>query len=182
MCALGLVLAGGEDADATVATLGALEGVPGRVQKVGTHPNGAPVFVDYAHTPDALATVLRALRPHARGRLHVVFGCGGDRDAGKRPAMARIAGELADVAIVTDDNPRNEDPADIRRQVLAGYPEASEIGDRAEAILAAVRALARDDLLVIAGKGHERGQIVKGEVRPFDDAEVARAAIREAGR
>lgn len=182
LCALGLAIAGGEDANAAVAALGALRGVPGRVQKVGVHPNGAPVFVDYAHTPDALATVLRALRPHARGRLRVVFGCGGDRDPGKRPEMARIAGELADAVIVTDDNPRNEDPADIRRQVLAGYPEASEIGDRAEAILAAVRALAPDDLLVIAGKGHERGQIAKGEVRPFDDAEVARAAIREAAR
>lgn len=182
LCALGLAIASGEDAVAAVAALEALEGVPGRVQRVGVHPNGAPIFVDYAHTPDALATVLRALRPHARGRLHVVFGCGGDRDPGKRPAMARIAGELADVVIVTDDNPRNEDPADIRRQVLAGYPEASEIGDRAEAILAAVRALAPDDLLVIAGKGHERGQIVKDEIRPFDDAEVARAAIREVGR
>lgn len=177
LAALGLVVGTGTDVGQALGALPTLEGVPGRLQKVADHPDGAPVFVDYAHKPDALETVLAALRPHTRGRLHVVFGCGGDRDRAKRPMMGAIAARLADQVIVTDDNPRSEVPADIRRAVLAACPGAREIGDRAEAIHAAVRALAPGDVLVIAGKGHEQGQVVGTEVRPFDDAVVARAAV-----
>src|SRR5439155_4706264 len=131
---------------------------------------GAPVFVDYAHTPDALATVLGALRPHAAGRLAIVFGAGGDRDRGKRPLMGQVASELADLVYVTDDNPRSEAAAEIRRAILAAAPHAIEIGDRREAIVAAIGDLRRGDVLVIAGKGHESGQIVGREVLPFDDS------------
>ena len=182
LCALGLALACGEDAKRAVAALEGLDGVPGRVQRIAGHPGGAAVFVDYAHTPDALASVLGALRPHARGRLFVVFGCGGDRDPGKRPQMGRTACALADVVIVTDDNPRGEDAARIRRQILAACEGARDIADRRQAIAAAVAELRPGDLLVVAGKGHEQGQIVGDEVRPFDDAEVLRAAIGELGR
>lgn len=182
LCALGLALACGEDAERAVAALESLDGVPGRVQRIAGHPGGAAVFVDYAHTPDALANVLEALRPHARGRLFVVFGCGGDRDPGKRPQMGRTACALADVVIVTDDNPRGEDAARIRRQILAACEGARDIADRRQAIAAAVAELRPGDLLVVAGKGHEQGQIVGDEVRPFDDAEVLRAAIGELGR
>ncbi|HEY0833560.1 MAG TPA: UDP-N-acetylmuramoyl-L-alanyl-D-glutamate--2,6-diaminopimelate ligase, partial [Azospirillum sp.] len=181
LCALGLVIATGADAAAAVEALATLDGVPGRLQHVATHPNGAPVFVDYAHTPDALETVLTALRPHAAGRLVVVFGCGGDRDRGKRPVMGELAGRLADRAIVTDDNPRTEEPASIRRAVLAGNPAAEEIGDRRSAIRAAVQGLGPGDVLVVAGKGHEQGQTIGSEVRPFDDAAEARAAVSEVG-
>jgi UDP-N-acetylmuramoyl-L-alanyl-D-glutamate--2,6-diaminopimelate ligase len=135
------------------------------------------VFVDYAHTPDALATVLTALRPHTEGRLAVVFGAGGDRDRGKRPQMGEVATTLADLVFVTDDNPRSEDPADIRRAILAAAPAAVEIGDRHEAIAAAIAALRAGDVLVIAGKGHEIGQIVGNTILPFDDAVVAREAL-----
>jgi len=177
LAALGLAIAtGAAPADAAKA-LGALAGVPGRIQHVASHPNGAPIFVDYAHTPDALQTVLSALRPHCRGRLVAVFGAGGDRDPGKRPLMGAVVARLADRAIVTDDNPRNESPAAIREAVLAGVPGAREIGDRTEAIATAIAELAPEDLLVIAGKGHERGQTVAGLTHPFDDAEVARAAV-----
>ena len=140
----------------------------------------ASVYVDYAHTPDALKTVLEAIRPHTKGRLHVVFGCGGDRDAGKRPLMGVVAAGLADRVIVTDDNPRSEVPAEIRKEILEGIPETTEveeIGDRAAAIRAGIAGLGAGDNLVIAGKGHETGQIVGKAVLPFDDAEVARAAI-----
>ncbi|WP_029009585.1 UDP-N-acetylmuramoyl-L-alanyl-D-glutamate--2,6-diaminopimelate ligase [Azospirillum halopraeferens] len=181
MCALGLVIGTGGDAPSAVRALVSLEGVPGRLQHVATHPNGAPVFVDYAHTPDALETVLTALRPHAAGRLVVVFGCGGDRDRGKRPVMGELAGRLADRAIVTDDNPRTEVPAAIRREVMAGCPAAEEIGDRRTAIRTAVAGLQPGDVLVIAGKGHEQGQTIGTEVRPFDDAAEARAAAAECG-
>ncbi|HMK68667.1 MAG TPA: UDP-N-acetylmuramoyl-L-alanyl-D-glutamate--2,6-diaminopimelate ligase [Stellaceae bacterium] len=177
LAALGLAIATGAPSAEAAAALDALTGVPGRIQHVASHPNGAPIFVDYAHTPDALQTVLRALRPHCRGRLVVVFGAGGDRDPGKRPLMGEVVTRLADRAIVTDDNPRNESPAAIRQAVLAGAPGAREIGDRAEAIATAIAELAPEDLLVIAGKGHERGQTVAGVTHPFDDAEVARAAV-----
>jgi UDP-N-acetylmuramoyl-L-alanyl-D-glutamate--2,6-diaminopimelate ligase len=180
LAALALAIACGAGAEEATGALVKLTGVPGRLQLVGRHPNGAPVFVDYAHTPDALMTVLKALRPHAAGHLLVVFGCGGDRDPGKRPEMGRIADQLANTVIVTDDNPRREDPADIRRQVLAGTSAAHEIADRGQAIRAAVRALNKGDVLVVAGKGHERGQIVGNEVRLFDDAEVVRDALKEA--
>ncbi len=181
LCALALAIASGEDAAAATECLENLTGAPGRVQLAGRHPNGAAVFVDYAHTPDALANVLTALRPHAAGRLHVVFGCGGDRDPGKRPQMGDIARRLADVAIVTDDNPRSENAAAIRRQILAACPDARDIGDRAEAIRVAIAGLAAGDLLVVAGKGHERGQIVGDRTLPFEDARAVRAALKEIG-
>ena len=177
LAALGLVIAGGEDLDRAAATLSGLEGVPGRVELVGETAAGGHVYVDYAHTPDALETVLHALRPHTRKRLAVVIGCGGDRDRGKRPQMGEIAVRLADKAYITDDNPRSEDPAAIRREMLAAAPEAEEIGDRGAAIATAVAALGSGDVLVIAGKGHETGQIVGGQVLPFDDRDVARTAI-----
>ena len=181
LCALALALASGDDAEAATAELEKLQGVPGRVQLAGRHPAGAPVYDDYAHTPAALACVLKALRPHAQGRLHLVFGCGGDRDSGKRPEMGAIAGKLADVVIVTDDNPRTEDAADIRAQILAAVP-AVDIGDRAQAIAEAVNGLGPGDLLGVAGKGHEQGQIIGEETRPFDDAEAVGVALKEIGQ
>ena len=179
LCALGLAVACGEDASQAAQTLEHLEGVRGRLELCARHPNGAPVFVDYAHTPDALDSVLSALRPHVSGRLAVVFGCGGDRDAGKRPQMGQIAQEKADTVFVTDDNPRSENAAEIRKQVLQACPNATEIGDRAEAIAAAITQLNAGDLLVVAGKGHETGQIIGSEILPFDDAHVIRQAIAE---
>ncbi len=177
LCALGLAIACGDDAEAALPALEALKGAPGRVELAARRRNGAPIYVDYAHTPDALTNVLTALRPHAARNLVVVFGCGGDRDAGKRPDMGRIASELADTVIVTDDNPRGEDPTEIRRQILAACPDAEEIGDRAEAIIAGAMELQDGDILVIAGKGHETGQIVAGKTLPFVDSDVARAAV-----
>lgn len=182
LCALALAIATGADPAAAVMSLASLQGVRGRAQRAGQRRNGGVVYVDYAHTPDALRAVLSALRPHARNRLVVVFGCGGDRDRGKRPEMGRVAAELADEVIVTDDNPRSEDPAAIRRQILEGCPEAQEIGDRHEAIVHAVAGLAAGDVLVVAGKGHETGQIIGGVVMPFDDVEVVQSAIAEADR
>lgn len=182
LSALTLAVASGEDADACIEQLEQLKGAPGRVQLVGHHPLGAPVFVDYAHTPDALNSILEGLRPHTDGRLHVVFGCGGDRDTGKRPEMGAIAGKAADVVFVTDDNPRTEDPADIRREILAAVPPvpgATEIADREEAIIAAVNGLQAGDVLVVAGKGHEKGQVIGTEVRPFDDVHVVRNALHK---
>lgn len=179
LAALGLALATGVAREKAVDALGRLVGAPGRVQHVASHPNGAPIFVDYAHTPDALENVLTALRPHCRGKLVVVFGAGGDRDAGKRPVMGEVTTRLADVVIVTDDNPRSEDPPTIRRAILASAPGAIEIGDRGAAIASGIEMLQPEDLLVLAGKGHERGQIVAGVTHPFDDAEVARAVVAE---
>jgi UDP-N-acetylmuramoyl-L-alanyl-D-glutamate--2,6-diaminopimelate ligase len=179
LCALAVVLACGEDREGAVAALSHLEVVRGRVELVARHPNGSPIYVDYAHTPDALAAVLSVLRSHVTGRLVVVFGCGGDRDAGKRPEMGRRAADLADMVIVTDDNPRHEGPAEIRRQIRTGCPKARDIGARRDAIGAGVSELGAGDLLVVAGKGHETGQIVGSETRPFDDAEAARAAVKE---
>ncbi|HYD99034.1 MAG TPA: UDP-N-acetylmuramoyl-L-alanyl-D-glutamate--2,6-diaminopimelate ligase [Alphaproteobacteria bacterium] len=179
LCALGLALATGGDRDALLAALPGLEGVRGRLELVAQRRNGAAVYVDYAHKPDGLEVVLDTLRAHTHGRLVVAFGCGGDRDRGKRPIMGEIAARMADRVIVTDDNPRTEDAAAVRAEVLAGCPGAAEIGDRREAIRAAVRELAAGDVLVIAGKGHETYQIVGGETRHFDDAEEARAAVAE---
>ena len=179
LCALGLVMAGGgETPDRLVTALEALKGVRGRLEHVATLPNGASVYVDYAHKPDALVAILEALRPHAQ-RLVVAFGCGGDRDPGKRPLMGEIAARLADSVIVTDDNPRSEDPAAIRAAVLAGAIGAAEIGDRAEAIATGIKSLETGDVFVIAGKGHEQGQIVGDTIRPFDDATVARQVVAE---
>jgi UDP-N-acetylmuramyl-tripeptide synthetase/UDP-N-acetylmuramoyl-tripeptide--D-alanyl-D-alanine ligase len=177
LAALGLVIGSGDDGEAAFATLGKLAGVRGRLERVAVHPNGAAIYVDYAHKPGALETVLATLRPHASGNLVVVFGCGGDRDRGKRPQMGEIAERLADRVIVTDDNPRSEDPAAIRAEILAACRNATEIGDRAEAILSAIAGLAAGDLLVIAGKGHETYQIVGDRTLPFDDAAVARDAL-----
>jgi UDP-N-acetylmuramoyl-L-alanyl-D-glutamate--2,6-diaminopimelate ligase len=154
--------------------LPALQGVRGRMERAALLPNGAAAYVDYAHTPDALERLLSALRPHTIGRLHVVFGAGGDRDRGKRPLMGQAAARLADYLIVTDDNPRSEDPASIRAAILAACPGAREIGDRARAIETALNGLAAGDVLVVAGKGHEQGQIVGSTVLPFDDATVIR--------
>jgi UDP-N-acetylmuramoyl-L-alanyl-D-glutamate--2,6-diaminopimelate ligase len=166
-----------------LAALSQLKGPSGRLEKVAYGRGGAPVYIDYAHKPDALETVLLALRPHATGRLHLVFGCGGDRDRGKRSIMGGIAARLADRTIVTDDNPRTENPAEIRRQILAGCPDAAEIGDRSEAIRVAIKSLEAGDALVIAGKGHEAEQIVGNVARPFRDSEEAvKAALAEGGR
>jgi UDP-N-acetylmuramoyl-L-alanyl-D-glutamate--2,6-diaminopimelate ligase len=151
------------------------------MERVGGLDNDAQVYVDYAHTPDALKTALLAIQPHVRGKLHVVFGAGGDRDSGKRPLMGRMAAEHADRIFVTDDNPRREDPGTIRRQVLNGCPDAIEIGNREDAITQAIAGLAEGDILVIAGKGHETGQIVGNETFPFDDAEIARQALADHG-
>ncbi|WP_322097195.1 UDP-N-acetylmuramoyl-L-alanyl-D-glutamate--2,6-diaminopimelate ligase [Pelagibius sp. Alg239-R121] len=177
LAALGLVISGGIAAEKAIAVIPSLSGVSGRVEYVGDSPKGGAIYVDYAHTPDALETVLTALRPHCDGRLWVVVGCGGDRDPGKRPMMGGIAERIADVAIITDDNPRSEDPASIRAAMMTAAPNGREIGDRREAIFTAVRELAADDLLVIAGKGHESGQKVGDIVHPFDDRDVAREAI-----
>ena len=182
LLAAGLVIALGGDAEAVLGDLARLQAVPGRLEKVGETGSGGSVFIDYAHTPDALANLLEALRPHSTGRLVVVFGCGGDRDRGKRPEMGRIAAEQADEVIVTDDNPRSENAAAIRSEILMAAPMAREIGDRAAAIAEAAAGLAAGDILVLAGKGHERGQIVGEEVRPFSDLEVARAAIAAGGK
>lgn len=179
LAALGLVIAEGAGVDDALATLPRLEGVPGRLQRVATLPSGAAIYVDYAHTPDALETVLQALRPHVARRLVAVFGAGGDRDAGKRPLMGAAVARFADVAIVTDDNPRSEKPEAIRAAILAACPGGREIGDRAEAIRTAIAELAAGDVLVIAGKGHETGQTIAGIVHPFDDAAVARAVVAE---
>lgn len=177
LCALGLVLACGAAPARAVPALARLTGVPGRLEFVGRGAAGAPVYVDYAHTPDALETVLKTLRAHTRARLHVVFGCGGDRDRGKRPEMGRAARAHADVVVVTDDNPRCEPAGRIRQDVLQGCPDAADIGDRGEAIYRAVRALNAGDVLVIAGKGHEQGQVVGDATLPFDDRDAAREAI-----
>jgi UDP-N-acetylmuramyl-tripeptide synthetase len=179
LVAAGLCVATGSEADAALQALQTLEGAPGRLERVG-ELRGAAVFVDYAHKPDALEKALAALRPFVSGRLVLVFGCGGDRDAGKRPIMGEIASRRADVAIVTDDNPRSETPAAIRAEILSGAPSALEIGDRAAAIRAGIAMLAGGDALLIAGKGHETGQIVGDRTLPFSDADEARAALAEA--
>jgi UDP-N-acetylmuramoyl-L-alanyl-D-glutamate--2,6-diaminopimelate ligase len=183
LCALGCAIGGGAEPARAVAALAALKGVPGRLELVARHASGAPIYVDYAHTPDAIETVLRALRPHVgtNGRLVVLFGCGGDRDRGKRRLMGDRARTLADVVYVTDDNPRTEVAAAIRAEILQGCPEAIEIGDRGGAIAAAIAGLRAGDILVLAGKGHETGQIVGREVLPFNDADVARAAVTSRG-
>ncbi len=173
----GLVIGGGGASDSVFAALETLEGAPGRLERVGAR-NGAPVFVDYAHKPDALAKALQALRPYAKRKLVVVFGAGGDRDAGKRPLMGAIARDNADRVIVTDDNPRSEDPAMIRAAILAEARNAEDIGDRAQAIQTAIASLEDGDALLIAGKGHETGQIVGDRVLPFSDHDAALAALR----
>lgn len=179
LCALGLVLAEkGRDQDQLVKFLESLKGAPGRLQFVGGHPKNAAVYVDYAHTPDALENVLNALRPHTHGKLICVFGCGGDRDKGKRPVMGEIAAKLADQAIVTDDNPRGEDPSSIRAAILQGAKTATEIADRRKAIQHTISNLEKGDVLLVAGKGHEQGQIFADRTDPFDDVTEVQTAIR----
>lgn len=177
LLASGLAIACGADAQAVFDTLAHLGGVRGRMQLAATRSNGATVFVDYAHTPDAVSTAIKALRPHVMGRLVAIVGAGGDRDAGKRPLMGQAAHDNADLVFVTDDNPRSEDPALIREAVMDGAPEAIEVGDRAEAILRGVDALGPGDALLICGKGHETGQTVGDDVFPFDDVEQASVAV-----
>ena len=177
MAAAGLAIATGMSADDVAAGLPRLGGVRGRLELVSRLANGAPVYVDYAHTPDALAAALNALRPNTSGRLILLFGCGGDRDAGKRPQMGEIAAALADMVFVSDDNPRYEDPASIRREIIAACPDAVEISGRGEAIAAAIAELRENDLLLIAGKGHEQGQSIAERTIPFDDGDVARHAV-----
>lgn len=175
--AAGMAIKTGVEPDVVFAQLERLSGVNGRMERAGLTVDGAPVFVDFAHTPDGLEKLLRGVRPHTMGRIIVVFGCGGDRDPDKRPKMGKIADRLADKVIVTDDNPRTEDALKIRAAVMAGCPDAVEIGDRAEAIQYGVAQLGKGDCLVIAGKGHESGQIVGDTVIPFKDVDVAKAAL-----
>jgi UDP-N-acetylmuramoyl-L-alanyl-D-glutamate--2,6-diaminopimelate ligase len=175
--AAGLAIATGAEPARVFAALEKLTGAKGRLELAGTH-NGAPIFIDYAHKPDALAKALQALRPYASGRLIVVFGAGGDRDIGKRPIMGRIAQENADKVIVTDDNPRSENAASIRGAILAASAGAIEIGDRAKAIRTGIAELKKGDVLLIAGKGHETGQIIGGQVLPFSDHEAVAAALK----
>ncbi len=174
LVAAGLVIATGGDIGRTIADLARLQPVRGRLERAVIARSGAPVYVDYAHTPDALEAAIAALKPHAGGRLIVVFGAGGDRDAGKRETMGQVAQMQADLAIVTDDNPRTEDPAAIRAAILKGAPHAREIGDRREAIRFAIEQAEAQDIVLIAGKGHEQGQIVGDMELPFDDVTVAR--------
>jgi UDP-N-acetylmuramoyl-L-alanyl-D-glutamate--2,6-diaminopimelate ligase len=177
LVAAGLCLATGGRAEDVLPLLADLRGARGRLDLAGTAKDGAPIFIDYAHTPDALAKALDALRPYVESRLLVVFGCGGDRDKGKRPQMGAAAIEKADFAIVTDDNPRGEEPAQIRREILAAAPGATEIGDRGEAIAEAIAMLRRGDVLLVAGKGHETGQTIGTTVIPFSDHDAVSAAL-----
>jgi UDP-N-acetylmuramoyl-L-alanyl-D-glutamate--2,6-diaminopimelate ligase len=179
--AAAMALAGGETEDAVWAGLAALRPVKGRMERIGATSSGAHVFVDYAHTPDGLDVLLRAVRPHAPGRIVLVFGCGGDRDKGKRVRMGAIAAKFADIVIVTDDNPRTEDAAAIRRAILDVSPGAVEIADRRVAITGAIPMLGAGDALLIAGKGHETGQIIGDQVLPFSDQDVAREALAAMG-
>lgn len=185
LLALGLVVAEKQDdkdfRDRALTALESLQSVRGRLELAGSLKNGAAVYVDYAHTPDGLETMLTALRPHCHGKLHVVFGCGGDRDKGKRPMMGGVAVKCADHVIVTDDNPRTEEPEVIRAEVMAGCPNAVNIGGRRDAIRAALKNLRAGDVLVVAGKGHEQGQIVGKDILPFDDVTEVKTAIKEGG-
>ncbi|MDP9415766.1 MAG: UDP-N-acetylmuramoyl-L-alanyl-D-glutamate--2,6-diaminopimelate ligase [Pseudomonadota bacterium] len=174
LTAAALVIATGGDLKQTLGNLARVQPVRGRLERAVITGAGAPLYVDYAHTPDALESAIEALRPHARRRLITVFGAGGDRDVGKRPEMGAIAERMSDVVLVTDDNPRSEDPALIRRDILAGAPHAREVAGRREAIAAAIAEAGPDDVILLAGKGHEQGQIVGEMVLPFDDVSVAR--------
>ncbi|MDX5365191.1 MAG: UDP-N-acetylmuramoyl-L-alanyl-D-glutamate--2,6-diaminopimelate ligase, partial [Alphaproteobacteria bacterium] len=177
----GLAIGCGGEAAKVFAALENLAGAKGRMEEAAHLPNGASVYIDYAHTPDALENVLEAMRPHAAGKLSVVFGCGGDRDPGKREMMGEVAARLADAVFVTDDNPRSEEPSAIRAAILKGCPGAQDIGDRAAAIEAAMRALQSGDVLVVAGKGHETGQIIGAETVHFSDHEAVLAAAEKIG-
>lgn len=180
LVAAGMAIATGTAAEVAFDALSKLKGASGRLELVGRSSSGSPAYVDYAHKPDALENVLTSLRPFTSGKIILVFGCGGDRDKGKRPIMGEIANRLADVVIVTDDNPRSEDPAQVRSEILAASKDAIEIGDREEAILHGCSLLTDGDCLVVAGKGHEPGQIVGDKVLPFSDHDVLRKALSEA--
>jgi UDP-N-acetylmuramoyl-L-alanyl-D-glutamate--2,6-diaminopimelate ligase len=174
LTAAGLVLATGAEWAPTFAAMQRVAPVRGRLERAVISRSGVPVYIDYAHTPDAIEAAIAALRPHVEGRLITVFGAGGDRDQGKRPEMGRVASLLSDLVIVTDDNPRSEDPARIRADVLAGALGAKEISGRREAIAEAIAIAREGDIVLVAGKGHETGQIIGNKVFPFDDALVAR--------
>lgn len=169
LCALGMTAELTDLPQEVIKYAGKIHGAKGRLELVRQTPNGAAVYIDYAHTPDALENVIRALRPHTAGKLHVLFGCGGDRDAGKRPIMGKIANDLADVVYVTDDNPRTEDAAKIRDQIMAACPKGQNIPDRSTAIKTAIANLQAGDILILAGKGHETGQYINGKIIPFSD-------------
>ncbi|HZB70061.1 MAG TPA: UDP-N-acetylmuramoyl-L-alanyl-D-glutamate--2,6-diaminopimelate ligase [Sphingomicrobium sp.] len=174
LVAAGLVMATGTSFEAAFSAMQRVSPVRGRLERAVISPKGAPVYIDYAHTGDALEAAIAALRPHVEGKLITVFGAGGDRDQGKRPEMGAVASKLSDLVIVTDDNPRTEDPAQIRREVMAGAPGATEIAGRREAIAEAIRIARSGDIVLVAGKGHEQGQIIGDRVLPFDDVVVAR--------
>ncbi|MCQ8783959.1 UDP-N-acetylmuramoyl-L-alanyl-D-glutamate--2,6-diaminopimelate ligase [Mangrovibrevibacter kandeliae] len=182
LVAAGLAIATGTPVETALGALEEIKGASGRLDLAGTTPSGAPVYVDYAHKPEALENVLTSVRPFTTGRVIVVFGCGGDRDRGKRPIMGEIAGRLADIAILTDDNPRTEDPAAIRAEVKEGAANLVEIGDRREAIRHAVAAAAGGDTVIVAGKGHENGQLIGTINHPFSDHAEVRRAIEETVR
>jgi UDP-N-acetylmuramoyl-L-alanyl-D-glutamate--2,6-diaminopimelate ligase len=177
LVAAGLAIATGIDVDVALDALAGLRGPAGRLELAGRKANGAMIFIDYAHKPEALASALAALRALAKGRLIVVIGAGGDRDPGKRPLMGKAAADGADVVIVTDDNPRSEDPAAIRKAILAGAAHAIEIGDRGGAIAEAIAMLKAGDILCVAGKGHETGQIIGGRTLPFSDHDAVKRAL-----
>ncbi len=177
LIAAGLVLSQGADSAEVITSLASLKGAKGRLELVGATLNNAPIFIDYAHTPDAISTALQALRPYVTGRLVIVFGCGGDRDKAKRPLMGKAAVDNADLVYVTDDNPRSEQPDAIRADIMVACPDATQIGDRAQAILQAVQGLEQGDVLLVAGKGHETGQTIQGKVIPFSDHEEVQKAL-----
>jgi UDP-N-acetylmuramoyl-L-alanyl-D-glutamate--2,6-diaminopimelate ligase len=174
LTAAGLIIATGGDTKMVLDLLARVQPVRGRLERAVITKTGAPVYVDYAHTPDGLRAAIEALRPHTKGRLITLFGAGGDRDAGKRPQMGKVAVDLSDYVIVTDDNPRSEEPSSIRSAIMAGAPGAQEIGGRRPAIAAAIAMAGADDIVLLAGKGHEQGQIIGDRVLPFDDVTVAR--------
>ncbi len=179
LVAAGLAIAGGEETGAVLASLEHLKGVPGRLEIIG-EANGGLAIVDYAHKPEALEAALAACRPFVSGKLICVFGCGGDRDKGKRPIMGAISAAQSDITIITDDNPRSELASAIRAEILAAAPGAREIGDRGEAIAAAVALMSPGDVVLVAGKGHETGQIVGNTILPFSDTEELRRAMQQA--
>ncbi len=181
VAALALATVTGVKTKTALEALSKLSGVAGRLEEAGKTKDGAPVFVDFAHTEDGLDKLIRSVRPHTMGRIIIAFGCGGDRDPDKREKMGAKAAKLADRVIVTDDNPRTENAADIRRAVLRGCPEADEIGDRAAAIRAGIEMLEPNDCLIVAGKGHEQGQIIGDQVIPFSDVEEVQKALKELG-
>lgn len=180
LCALGMALASGVDEKSALMSLPELKNPEGRMELVGTTNKGASVYVDFAHTPDGIENALKSLRHHSAGKLWIVFGCGGNRDATKRPKMGALAGKLADKVIVTDDNPRFEDPADIRKQIMAAVPQALEIGSRGEAIKYAMDNARKSDIILLAGKGHEEGQIIQGKVLPFNDRQEVLKNLKNA--